>query len=112
MLFAAMLVNALHATLENAVVALNRVRIDGNASLAVYVTIFVAAMVDRVMLGELVAQLGIALGLVRHHMAFTVQAGANDRQNILFPDAIGEKNEPCRRAQPVLEPHAYGRHLA
>jgi hypothetical protein len=48
-------------------------------------------MVDRVMPGELIAQLGVALGLVRHDVAIAVQIGADDRQNVLFLDAIHMK---------------------
>ena len=42
MVFAAMLVNAFHAALENRVVALDRVRIDLHAGLAFGIAIFAA----------------------------------------------------------------------
>jgi hypothetical protein len=87
-LLAAMLVNAFHAALEDAVEALNRIRVDRNARLAVRVAVFLPAMVNSVMLGELTAQLGVTFGLIRHHVAFAIQVGANDRQNVLFLDAI------------------------
>jgi hypothetical protein len=54
-LLAAMLVHALHAAFENRVIALDGVRIDFPASLAVGVAVFLARVVHNAMRGKLFA---------------------------------------------------------
>ena len=51
-----MLIDALHAALEDRIVALDRVRVDLRAVAAIGVAIFAAAMVDGVVLGKVVAE--------------------------------------------------------
>jgi hypothetical protein len=91
MLFAAMLVNALHSALEDAVVAFHCVRIHLYARFTIGVAVLAARVINNVMLGKLIAKLGVPLRLIRHDVAFAVQIGANDRQNVLFLDAIDMK---------------------
>lgn len=88
MFLRAMLINALHAALEDAVIAFNRVRVDVHAGLSVRIAVFVARMVHSVMLSKLVAKLAITRRFVSHNVAFATQIGANDWQNVFFLDAI------------------------
>ena len=72
MLLRAMLIDAFHAALENGVIALNRVCVDVYARLSVCIAVLFARMVNRIMLGELVAKLCVALALVSHDVRFAV----------------------------------------
>ncbi len=74
-----MLVNALHPALENAVVALNRVRAD--IAVAVAADILVLAMVHAVMAGEIavLVQIFVPTRLIGHHRGFMGDVGTNDR---------------------------------
>lgn len=56
-LFAAVLVNAFHAALEDRVIAFRRVRVDLHARFTIGVAVLAAGVVNSVMLGELIAKL-------------------------------------------------------
>ena len=79
-----MLIDALHAALEDRIVALNRVRVGDIevhlVALNPYVgaSVFFIAMLDGAMARELVADLVIVLGLVSHHGRFARHVGANE----------------------------------
>ena len=64
MLLAAMLINAFHATFEDAVVALNRIRVDRAAH------IFISFMAYALMTREVLAQREIMAAFVGHHRSF------------------------------------------
>jgi hypothetical protein len=85
---AAMLIDAFHAALEDAVEALQRVCVDLHASLAVCVAVLAPRMVNGVMLGELIAELGVPRGLIGHHVAFASKVRANDRKGFVFRDCL------------------------
>lgn len=94
MLLAAMLVDALHAALEDREIAFNRVRMDHERFAArqapnVRVTnIFLVTMVDREMCAELCADLGVETGLVGHELGLTRDILANDRHDFRGARAI------------------------
>ena len=76
MLFAAMLVDALHAALEDRIVALDRVGADN--PVAVVPHIFVIAVGDGFVAGKLLADVLIVSGFIGHQRAFARHVVAND----------------------------------
>jgi hypothetical protein len=68
MLFAAMLIDAPHSTLEDRIVALDRIRVDHALALAANVLIDV--VLDRTVVGELFADAPVPKRLIRHQVAF------------------------------------------
>jgi hypothetical protein len=98
---AAVLINAFHATLENRVIALNRVRVDLRTRLAVCVAIFAARVIDNVVLCELIPDFGIAVRFIGHNMAFTVNVLADDWDYRLFGRVINM--ERASRSSPLNE---------
>lgn len=61
MLFAGMLIYALHATIEDAEIALNRVRVDRPAS------VLAPIMPDKLVVCEVAGQRIVLTGFVRHN---------------------------------------------
>ena len=80
MLFAAMLINAFHASLEYAAIAFNRVCMNLCARRAVSVAVLATRVIDRVVIRELISELGVTRGLIGHDVAFAVNVGADDSQ--------------------------------
>src|SRR3954452_3682148 len=76
-----MLVNALHAALEDAEIAFDRVRV---LLAIVKADILAAAVVDRAVTRELRTNLGVEFALVRHELAFAAGVLAQDQ-----PDGFG-----------------------
>ena len=70
MFLRAQLIDSEHAAFENRVVALSGIDCDDCSGLAISVGIFLSAVVDNVMIGELFGQLGVLTGLVSHNMSF------------------------------------------
>src|ERR1700722_12849933 len=68
--------DALHAALEDRIVALNRVRGDLAAN------IFLFAVVDRIMAREVAARLFVLRGLVGHQASFAADIGFQDRRDL------------------------------
>src|SRR5882724_10984717 len=94
MLFAAMLVHAFHAALEDRIVAFNRVGGDGgrdDLGLAIgaglvgnfvpVADIFVLAVVHGVVAGEVLANLIVPFAFVGIDRGFFVHVGADNRSN-------------------------------
>jgi hypothetical protein len=81
---AAMLVDALHAAFEDAVVALDRVRMDLHARFAVRITVLIARVIHNAMRGELFANGHVATRFVGHQMAFAVEVRVHNRDDVLF----------------------------
>src|SRR3954454_10332486 len=71
-----MLVNALHAALEEAEIAFDRVRV---LLAIIKADILAAAVVDRAVTGVLGANLGVELALVRHELALAAGVLAQDQ---------------------------------
>jgi len=80
-LFLTVLVNALHAALENGVIALKRVGMNLHAGLAVCVTVLADGVADGVVARILVAKLIVVLGLIGHNMSFARDVFTDDRQD-------------------------------
>src|SRR5262249_49245873 len=97
MLFATMLVDADHATLEKTVVAFDGIGADGDAGLAVNVGVFLARVIDNVMLGELATKALIAASPIRHKMAFAPRGFSDDRDN-LFLGCVFDMERASRSA--------------
>ena len=95
-LFAAMLIDAVHAAFENRIVAFDRIRIDLDSGLTISVAVFVASMVHHVVFREVVAEMTIAAGFVGHQMGFAIKICVNDR-NDGFLGTLSTWNE---RAEP------------
>src|SRR5580658_5198588 len=87
-----MLVNAFHSSLEDAVVSFDRVCMNLRARHAVSVPVLPARMINRIVLGEFIAKLRVACGLIGHDMAFAVNIGTDDWQNVLFRDVLDMKS--------------------
>lgn len=75
-LLGAMLIDALHATLENAVVALKGVRVG------IAPDVLARAMRDELMLHEIPAEMGVLAGLVRHDGGLFGDVGTDDRHEM------------------------------
>ena len=87
MLFAAVLIHAFHAALEDRVIAFDSVgRYDVFCVLRV-ADVFFIAMVHRVVARVFFAEIVIVLGFVGVHAAFARNVFANDRHNPPFPGA-------------------------
>lgn len=71
--FIAVLIDALHAALEDAVEAFNRVRVSGATH------VFFRDVVDALVLGELLAQLDVELGFIRLERALRLDVLGEDR---------------------------------
>src|ERR1700733_1480794 len=76
-----MLINADHATLEDAVIALNGIGIDLLAAFTITVAVLSTRMFNSAVFGEVIAKLGVDGGFVSHDVAFTVNVLANDGDN-------------------------------
>jgi hypothetical protein len=79
MLLRAMLIDALHAALENAVEALNRVR---NSDVRRLARILKLTMVDSLMVFLLATNFPVTVGFVRHQVAFPADIFPQDRRAI------------------------------
>jgi hypothetical protein len=64
-LFAAVLIDANHTTLEDAVIALNGVSVDLLAAFTVTVAVFAARVINGIVLGKVIAKLGYSEALRR-----------------------------------------------
>jgi hypothetical protein len=73
MLFAAMLIDALHAALEDAEISLNRVRMNVAAN------IFVCLVTHALMALEVITKGKVAAPLVSHHRGLFRDVGLNNR---------------------------------
>src|SRR6185437_11804989 len=82
-LLAAMLVDALHAAFEDAVVAFNRVGVD-----VAVANVFVCGVLYRAVARKLLADADIMPGFVRHQMAFLGDVLAHQRHNVGDAGAI------------------------
>jgi hypothetical protein len=82
MLFVAVLINAFHATFEDAVVALNRIGMNGTAH------IFLGFVADALMAREMIAKREIAASFIGHHRGFFRDVGLNDRNKLGRTHAI------------------------
>ncbi len=71
-LLGAVLVDALHAALEDAEVAFNRVRVRFTA------TVFAVLVANDLMVSELATNLDVVAGFVRHQTGFLGDVGAHD----------------------------------
>jgi hypothetical protein len=91
MLFITMLIDVPHATLENAVVAFNRVHVDLRAGATISVAPFFAAIVDAVMLPEMVAEFPIGRAFVSHDVRLFRNVGLDNRDDVFAPCAIDMK---------------------
>jgi hypothetical protein len=76
MLFAAMLIDAFHATFEHAVEILDGVGMNRPAH------IFIRFVTDALMAREMIAELGIMTAFVGHHRGFFRNVGLDDRDYI------------------------------
>src|SRR6266852_5738952 len=85
MLLGAVLVDALHAALEDAVVALNRVGVDPAAN------IFLLAVIDGIVARKLLPHLAVVGCFVSHQRALAGDVLANDRRDIRGSHAINMK---------------------
>jgi len=83
-----MLINADHAALEDAVIALNGIGIDVRTGLAVVVAILFARRVNRAVVREFIAKLRVAVSFVGHYEALSLNIGANNRHNYFFGCAL------------------------
>src|SRR5579871_6391773 len=79
-----MLIDANHASFEDAVIAFHGVGADGHAGLVIAVGVFLAAVVHYVVLGELLAKALVAARLVGHQVAFARDVLANDWRNLFL----------------------------
>jgi len=75
MVLAAMLIDALHAALEDGEVAFDGVGVD------IATDILISAVVDALMVCKLAAKLCLDTALIGHQAAFTADIVANDRRN-------------------------------
>lgn len=75
-LLAAMLIDALHAALEDAVEAFNRIGMDGAAH------ILACAVANVIMLGEELAEMRVLAGFIGHDMGARGDIRLDDRQQI------------------------------
>ena len=82
MLFAAVLINAFHPALENAVEAFRRVDANFHAAQTVGVAIFLAGMINHSVFGEVLSEVGIGVALVSHDMRFAINVGLHDRNYV------------------------------
>lgn len=82
MVFAAMLIDALHAALEDREEAFDGVGVDVAAN------VFVLGMRDEFMRGEILAGATIDTALVGHERAFLGDVGADDRHDIAHAGGI------------------------
>lgn len=86
--FAAKLVNADHAALENAEIALSGVDgVDGSGN-SVAIRPFLAAVIHFAMSGKFLADLSVLSSLVGHQVRRAGNVGADDRRKIVFLDAL------------------------
>ena len=88
MLFAAMLIRAFHAAFEDRVRTFDRVRADGDAGHAILIGLFLAALVNQLMSGELAAKFAVGFGSARHNVRFALNVRANDRQEFRLLRAL------------------------
>ena len=77
-LLAAMLINAFHAALEDAVISFDQVSMNLCTGEAVIVPVLAARVINCVVIGELIAKLRVARRLIGHDVAFAVNVGADD----------------------------------
>lgn len=92
MLFGAMLVNALHAALEDRIVAFNRIRGDFAPN------VFVALVVHRFMAGEVLAHLIVPATFVGIDRGFMVHIGADDCGNLGYRMRVDLEAASCATA--------------
>jgi len=71
-----MLVNALHATFEDAVISFNRVGVNRTAH------VFIRFVTDALMALEVLAEREISAAFVGHHRRFLCHIGLDDRDYI------------------------------
>src|SRR5579863_9689983 len=90
-LFLAMLIDALHAALEDRIVAFGGVGVGVEAGHAVGVAVFVAAMIDGRMVGELAANLGVMRRFVGHKVRLARDVLAHDRRDVRDGRAVDMK---------------------
>src|SRR3954452_9764261 len=102
MLLAAVLIAALHAALEDAGIAFNRVRMF----LAIIkADILARTMVDRAMTGVLGADVGVELALVRHELALAAGVLAQDQLDRV---GVGVVDVERTRLAPALHQADHG----
>lgn len=75
-LLGAVLIDALHAALEDAVIALNRVGVDRAAP------IFASPVADEIVPGEMLVEVCVLPRLIRHDRGFLGDVGAEDRHEV------------------------------
>jgi hypothetical protein len=83
-LLAAMLLDAYHAALEDAVIALDGIGADGHASSAVNVGVLLPRVIHNIVLGELASKALVAPRFVSHEMTFPRDVLANDGGDFFF----------------------------
>src|SRR5262249_46131640 len=102
-----MLVHALHAALEDRVVTLDRIGVNGVDDELIALDcklmphIFVGAMLDGLVAGKLTAQCRIPSRLVRHQCAFLGDVVAHDGRNV--PEGYAVNMEAAGRSAPLYE---------
>ena len=55
-------------------------------------------MIHLIVLRKLIAKASVAHGLIGHDVSFAVHIGANNRHNVLFPDALDVERTGCASA--------------
>src|SRR5258708_31605802 len=99
-----MLIDALHAALEDRIVALNRIGGDGgrfDVRLAIgadlvgnfvpIADVFLFAVVDGIVVGEVRADFRVDVGLIGHQASFAADVLPNDRGNLGNGRAVNMK---------------------
>ncbi len=87
MLFAAMLIDALHAPLEDGEESFDGVGVDGRVEPR---DILTSTMPDKAVFGELFVEVIVLPGLVGHHAGFAVNIFLEDRNQGLGPQVIDD----------------------
>lgn len=83
MLFRAVLIDALHPTLENRIVVLDRVAVDyRGVPIFGIAHVFIRRVLDRPVPGELLPDADVMPGLIGHEMAFLGDILAHDWRNV------------------------------
>jgi len=94
-LFLAMLIDALHAALEDRIVAFNRIGMDrfdvqpvGFVDPSFVANVLIFAVRDRAVTGKFIANAVVVLGLIGHHGRFARNVVAKDRRDVADRRAV------------------------